>query len=152
MEISNRKAYHDYFFEATFIAGMVLQGTEIKSLRAGKASFNDSFCYFHHNELYVKNLHIAEYAQGTRYNHLPMQERKLLLHRKELKKLEAKTREKGYSIIPLKILLTEKGLFKMEIGLGKGKKNVRQARTHQRAGYGATDQKNLRRIMPIGLH
>ncbi len=122
MEISNRKAYHDYFFEATFIAGIVLQGTEIKSLRAGKASFNDSFCAFHQNELFVKNLHIAEYAQGTRYNHLPMQERKLLLNRKELKKLEAKTKEKGYSIIPLKIFLTDKGLFKMEIGLGKGKK------------------------------
>lgn len=122
MEISNRKAYHDYHFEDTYIAGLVLQGTEIKSLRAGKASFNDSFCYFHRNELFVKNLHIAEYAFGTHYNHQPMQERKLLLNRKELKKLEAKTKEKGYSIIPLKIFLTEKGLFKMEIGLGKGKK------------------------------
>jgi SsrA-binding protein len=122
MEISNRKAYHDYFFEATYIAGLVLQGTEIKSLRAGKASFNDSFCHFHRNELFVKNLHISEYAFGTHYNHQPMQERKLLLNRKELKKLEAKTKEKGYSIIPLKIFLTEKGLFKMEIGLGKGKK------------------------------
>jgi SsrA-binding protein len=122
MEISNRKAYHEYHFEATYIAGLVLQGTEIKSLRAGKASFNDSFCYFHRSELFVKNLHIAEYAFGTHYNHQPMQERKLLLNRKELKKLEAKTKEKGYSIIPLKIFLTEKGLFKMEIGLGKGKK------------------------------
>jgi SsrA-binding protein len=122
MEISNRKAHHDYFFEATYIAGLVLQGTEIKSLRAGKASFNDSFCHFHRNELFVKNLHISEYAFGTHYNHQPMQERKLLLNRKELKKLEAKTKEKGYSIIPLKIFLTEKGLFKMEIGLGKGKK------------------------------
>jgi SsrA-binding protein len=122
MEISNRKAYHDYFFEATYIAGLVLQGTEIKSLRAGKASFNDSFCHFHRNELFVKNLHISEYSFGTHYNHQPMQERKLLLNRKELKKLEAKTKEKGYSIIPLKIFLTEKGLFKMEIGLGKGKK------------------------------
>ena len=122
MELSNRKAYHEYFFEATFIAGMVLSGTEIKSLRAGKSSFNDSYCFFDKSELYVKSLHISEYSFGTYNNHEPMQERKLLLNKKELQKLEAKTKEKGYSIIPLKIFLTEKGLFKMEIGLGKGKK------------------------------
>ena len=101
---------------------MVLAGTEIKSLRAGKASFNDSYCFFDKSELYVKSLHISEYSFGTYNNHEPMQERKLLLNKKELQKLEAKTKEKGYSIIPLKIFLTEKGLFKMEIGLGKGKK------------------------------
>lgn len=101
---------------------MVLQGTEIKSLRAGKASFNDSYCYFHKGELYVKSLHISEYSYGTYNNHQPMQERKLLLNRKELRKLEAKSQEKGYSIIPLKIFLTPAGWFKMEIGLGKGKK------------------------------
>ncbi len=123
MEISNRKAYHDYFFEATYIAGLVLSGTEIKSLRAGKASFNDSYCNFHKGELFVKSLHISEYSFGTYSNHQPMQERKLLLHKKELQKLETKIKEKGYSIIPLKIFLTEKGLFKMEIGLGKGKKH-----------------------------
>ncbi len=122
LELSNRKAYHEYFFEATFIAGMVLAGTEIKSLRAGKASFNDSYCFFDKGELFVKSLHISEYSFGTYNNHEPMQERKLLLNKKELQKLEAKTKEKGYSIIPLKIFLTEKGLFKMEIGLGKGKK------------------------------
>lgn len=122
MEISNRKAYHDYYFEQTLIAGMVLQGTEIKSLRAGKASFNDSYCYFHKGELYVKSLHISEYSYGTYNNHQPMQERKLLLNRKELRKLESKSQEKGYSIIPLKIFLSPAGWFKMEIGLGKGKK------------------------------
>lgn len=122
MEISNRKAYHEYFFEAKYIAGLVLQGTEIKSLRSGKASFNDSYCYFHKGELFVKSLHISEYSFGTYNNHEPMQERKLLLNKRELRKLEAKTKEKGYSIIPLKIFLTEKGFFKMEIGLGKGKK------------------------------
>lgn len=122
LEISNRKAYHDYFFEAKYIAGLVLSGTEIKSLRAGKASFNDSYCFFDKGELYVKSLHISEYSFGTYNNHEPMQERKLLLNKRELQKLEAKTKEKGYSIIPLKIFLTEKGLFKMEIGLGKGKK------------------------------
>lgn len=122
MEISNRKAYHDYFFEAKYIAGIVLAGTEIKSLRHGKASFIDSYCYFHHGELFVKSLHISEYSYGTYNNHEPLQERKLLLTKRELRKLEAKTKEKGYSIIPLKIFLTDKGLFKMEIGLGKGKK------------------------------
>ena len=123
MEISNRKAYHDYFFEAKYIAGIALSGTEVKSLRNGKASFIDSYCYFHHGELFVKSLHISEYSYGTYNNHEPMQERKLLLTRKELSKLEAKTKEKGYSIIPLKIFLTEKGIFKLEIGLGKGKKS-----------------------------
>ena len=101
---------------------MVLSGTEIKSLRAGKASFNDSYCVFHDGELFVKSLHISEYAFGTYTNHEPMQERKLLLNKRELKKLEAKIKEKGYSIIPLKIFLTDKGWFKLEIGLGKGKK------------------------------
>jgi SsrA-binding protein len=122
MEISNRKAYHDYFFEAKYIAGLVLAGTEIKSLRNGKASFVDSYCYFHDGELFVKSLHISEYSYGTYNNHEPLQERKLLLTRRELRKLEAKTTEKGYSIIPLRIFLTDKGFFKMEIGLGKGKK------------------------------
>ena len=78
MEISNRKAYHDYFFEAKYIAGMVLRGTEVKSLRNGKASFMDSYCFFHEGELFVKSLHISEYNFGTYNNHEPVQERKLL--------------------------------------------------------------------------
>jgi len=122
LEISNRKAYHEYFFETTYVAGIVLSGTEIKSLRAGKASFNDSYCVFHKGELFVKSLHISEYAFGTYTNHEPMQERKLLLTKRELRKLESKIREKGYSIIPLKVFISEKGLAKLEIGLGKGKK------------------------------
>ncbi len=122
MELSNRKAYYEYFFEAKYIAGMVLTGTEIKSLRAGKASFNDSYCIFDKGELYVKSLHISEYAFGTINNHEPMQERKLLLQRRELKKLESKINDKGFTIIPLRIFISEKGFAKMEIGLGKGKK------------------------------
>lgn len=129
MELNNRKAYYEYFFEATYIAGMVLAGTEIKSLRAGKASFNDSYCFFNRGELYVKSLHISEYAFGTYTNHEPLQERKLLLTKRELRKLEAKTKEKGYSIIPLRIFLSEKGLAKMEIGLGKGKKTYDKRNT-----------------------
>ena len=122
MEISNKKAYYEYYIEDKYIAGLVLAGTEIKSLRAGKASFNDSYCIFDKGELFVKSLHISEYSFGTYTNHEPLQERKLLLNKRELKKLEGKIREKGYSIIPLRIFLSEKGFFKMEIGLGKGKK------------------------------
>ena len=122
MELINRKAQFEYFFEATYIAGIVLAGTEIKSIRSGKVSFNDSYCNFHDGELFVKNLHISEYAYGTYINHEPMQERKLLLTKRELRKLELKIKEKGYSIIPRKIFFSEKGLAKLEIGLGKGKK------------------------------
>jgi len=129
LELTNRKAHFEYFFEATYTAGMVLSGTEIKSLRAGKASFNDSYCYFHDGELFVKSLHISEYAFGTYTNHEPMQERKLLLNKKELKKLEGKIKEKGYSIIPLRLFLAESGYFKLEIGLGKGKKNYDKRNT-----------------------
>jgi len=123
VELNNKKAYYEYFFEDTFIAGIVLAGTEIKSLRTGKASFNDSYCAFFKGELFVRSLHISEYAFGTYTNHEPMQERKLLLNKKELKKLESKTKEKGYSIIPLRLFINDKGLAKLEIGLGKGKKH-----------------------------
>ncbi len=123
MELINRKADFEYFFEATYTAGIVLSGTEIKSLRAGKVSFNDSFCLFHQNELFVKNLHISEYSFGTYTNHQPLQERKLLLTKKELRKLATKIKEKGYSIIPIKIFFSEKGWAKIDIGLGKGKKH-----------------------------
>ena len=124
MEISNKAAYHEYSIEQKYIAGMVLSGTEVKSLRAGKASFNDAFCFFHKGELYIKSLHISEYKLGTIYNHLPTQERKLLLTKRELNKLETKTKEKGYTIVPLKIFFNEDGWAKIEIGLGKGKKSA----------------------------
>ena len=120
--ITNRSAYHDYFIEDKYVAGMVLTGTEVKSLRDGRASFNDAYCYFHKGELWIKNLHIAEYSHGTVNNHDPLRERKLLLQKRELRKLEAKMKEKGYTIVPLKIFFNEKGLAKLEIGLGKGKK------------------------------
>lgn len=122
MELRNRAAFHEYYFETTYIAGIVLVGTEVKAIRAGKVSFNDSYCQFHKGELFVKNMHISEYAFGTTQRHEPMQERKLLLQKKELKKLEAKIKEKGYTLVPLKIFFTDKNLVKVEIGLGKGKK------------------------------
>ncbi|MBC6489386.1 SsrA-binding protein SmpB [Flavihumibacter stibioxidans] len=122
VELKNRSAFHEYYFESTYIAGIVLVGTEVKAIRAGKVSFNDSYCQFHKGELFVKNMHISEYAFGTTQRHEPMQERKLLLHKKELKKLEAKIKEKGYTLVPLRIFFTDKNLVKIEIGLGKGKK------------------------------
>lgn len=121
-EIRNRSAYHDYFIEDKYDAGIVLAGTEVKSLREGRASFNDSYCFFHKGELWIKSLHITEYHHGSFNNHAPTQERKLLLHKKELRKLEGKIKEKGYSIVPLRIYFNEKNMAKMEIGLGKGKK------------------------------
>lgn len=122
MSIQNRSAYHDYIIEDKYDAGIVLAGTEVKSIREGKVSFVDSFCLFDKGELWLRNLHIAEYRFGTANNHMAVHDRKLLLTKRELKKLEAKTKEKGYSIIPLKIFFNEKSLAKVEIGLGKGKK------------------------------
>jgi SsrA-binding protein len=121
-EIRNRSAYHEYFIEEKYDAGMVLAGTEVKSIREGKLSFADSFCIFFKSELWVRNLHIAEYRFGTTNNHLAVHDRKLLLNRKELKKLENKLKDKGYTIIPLRVFFSEKGLVKMEIGLARGKK------------------------------
>lgn len=121
-EIRNRQAYYEYFIDDKFDAGMVLTGTEVKSLRAGKASFNDAYCYVNKGELYIKSLHIAEYSHGTMNNHDPLRERKLLLNKRELKKIESKIKEKGITVVPLRIFFSEKGLAKIEIGLGKGKK------------------------------
>ncbi len=121
-EIKNRSAYHEYFIEDKYDAGMVLVGTEIKSIREGKVSFADSFCTFYNGELWIKNMHIAEYRFGTTNNHLAVHDRKLLLNKRELRKLENKLKDKGYTIVPLRIFFNEKSLAKLEIGLGKGKK------------------------------
>ena len=118
-EIKNRSAYHHYFIDAKYEAGMVLLGTEVKSLREGKASFNDSYCQIHQGEMWVKSLHIAQYSHGTTNNHDPLRDRKLLLQKRELKKIETKLKEKGFTLIPLSIRFTDKGLAKMEIGLAK---------------------------------
>ena len=122
MEIKNRSAFHEYFFDNKYVAGIILTGTEVKSLRAGKASFNDSYCIIHKGEIWIKSLHIAEYSHGTVNNHDPVRDRKLLLQKREINKIEAKLKEKGYTLIPLLIFFNEKNLIKVEIGLGKGKK------------------------------
>lgn len=121
-EISNRSATFHYTIEQRFTAGMVLLGTEIKSMRQGKTSFNDSYCFLQQGELWIKSLHIAEYSFGTANNHNPIRDRKLLMTKKELRKLEAKTKEKGFTIIPLRIFLSESGYAKLEIALARGKK------------------------------
>jgi SsrA-binding protein len=121
-EIRNRSVYHEFFIEEKYDAGMVLTGTEVKSIREGKVSFADSFCMLFKSELWVRNLHIAEYRFGTTNNHIAVHDRKLLLNRNELRKLENKLKDKGYTIVPLRIFLSEKGLIKMEIGLARGKK------------------------------
>ncbi len=122
MEIKNRSAYFEYYIDDKYVAGIALLGTEVKSLRTGRASFNDSYCLFQKGELWIKSLHIAEYSHGTVNNHDPVRDRKLLLTKRELKKLDAKIKEKGYTIIPLRIFFTDKNLAKLEIGLAKGKK------------------------------
>ncbi len=122
MEIKNRSAYFEYYIDDTYDAGMVLTGTEVKALRSGKASFNDSYCLMDHGEIWVKSLYIAEYDYGTYANHIPTRDRKLLLKKKELKKLENRLKDKGYTVIPLKIYFSEKGFAKIKIGLAKGKK------------------------------
>jgi SsrA-binding protein len=121
-EIKNRSAYHEYFIDNKYVAGIALTGTEVKSLRDGKASFNDSYCIIHKGEVWLKNLHIAEYSHGTVNNHEPLRDRKLLLQKREIRKIESKLKEKGYTLVPLRIFFNEKNLIKVEIGLGKGKK------------------------------
>ncbi|HWJ90062.1 MAG TPA: SsrA-binding protein SmpB, partial [Flavisolibacter sp.] len=122
MEIRNRQAFFEYHIDDKYVAGLVLTGTEVKSLRKGKANFNDSYCLFQKGELWIRSFHISEYSHGTVNNHDPIRERKLLLNRRELKKLQAKMKEKGYTIVPLRLFFNEKNLAKIEIGLAKGKK------------------------------
>lgn len=120
--MNNRQAYYNYHIEDKYVAGIVLLGTEVKSIRDGKVSFNDAFCLFDDVELWVRGLYIAEYSHGTANNHIAVHDRKLLLQKRELKKIQAKLKEKGYTVIPLRVFLTDKNLVKVEIGLGKGKK------------------------------
>lgn len=122
INIENRRARFDYQFLDMFVAGLVLRGTEIKSIREGKAGLSDSYCYFRNDELYVKNLHISEYTEASFKQHEPLRERKLLLSRQELNKLLKKIKDQGLTIIPVRLFITEKGFAKLEIALAKGKK------------------------------
>ncbi len=122
VNIENRRAKFDYQFLEQLTAGLVLRGTEIKSIREGKAGLSDSYCYFKNDELFVKNLHITEYSEASFYNHEPLRERKLLLSRQELNKLSKKIKDQGLTIIPVRLYITDKGFAKLTIALAKGKK------------------------------
>lgn len=122
ISIKNKKASFEYEFLETFTAGIQLTGTEIKSIRAGKASIVEGYCFMKNGELFIKNMYIAEYEQGTYNNHEPKRDRKLLLNRSELDKLEKKKKDVGLTIVPLKVFINKKGFAKMDIALAKGKK------------------------------
>ena len=123
INIRNKKASFEYEFLEKFIAGIQLAGTEIKSIRMGKANLVDAYCFFRNNELWIQGMHIAEYGWGSCNNHDPKRERKLLLSRKELNKLERKSKDKGLTIIALRMFINERGFAKIEIALAKGKKS-----------------------------
>jgi len=132
INIKNKKAYHDYEIIEKFVAGLQLQGTEIKSIRMGKVSLAESYCIFENNELFVRGMQIADYAWASFNNHLPGRDRKLLLNRQELKKLHRKVRESGLTIISLRLFLSESGYAKLEIGLARGKKEYDKRETIKR--------------------
>ncbi len=117
----NRKAFHDFYIEETYEAGIALTGTEVKSIRSGKVNLKDSYVRVENGELFVYNMHISPYEQGNRFNHDPLRVRKLLMHRREISKLIGLTREKGYTLIPVK-LYASKGFIKMGLALARGKK------------------------------
>ena len=130
--IKNKKAYHDFEFLDKFFAGIKLTGTEIKSIRTGKANLVDSYCVFRDGELYIKGMHISEYWWGNLNNHDPLRERKLLLTARELKKIDRKVKETGLTIIVIKVFINERGLAKAEIAISKGKKEYDKRQTLKR--------------------
>lgn len=122
IQIKNKRATFDYELLETFVAGIVLTGTEIKSIRLGKASLVDTYCVINRGEVWVKNMYIAEYFYGTYNNHVARRERKLLLNKKEIRKIESAAKNSGFTIIPTRMFLNERGLVKVVIAIGKGKK------------------------------
>lgn len=123
IEIKNRKARFDYEIEETWVAGVVLRGTEIKSLRSGKASLVDCYCYEYGGELFIRGVNISEYSWGTYNNHEPKRDRKLLLQKRELNKIFRAMQDKGNTVVGLKLFINDRGLAKMLIGLGRGRKS-----------------------------
>ena len=118
----NKKARHDYFIDETYEAGIALKGTEVKSVRAGKVSIKESYAEVKNEEVFIQNMHIAVYEAGNQFNHDPKRPRKLLMRKPEIRRLIGKTKEKGYTLIPLKLYFNERGRAKLEIGLARGKK------------------------------
>jgi len=129
INIKNKKAHFEYHILDTYVAGIRLLGTEIKSIREGKANINDAFCTFFDDGLYIRNMHIAEYSHGSFYNHEARRDRQLLLTKKELKKLQTKSEERGFTIVPLRIFISQRGFAKLEIALAQGKKEFDKRET-----------------------
>lgn len=123
INIKNRRAAFDYEIRDTFTAGIVLTGTEIKSIRLGKAGLTDTFCFVNNGEVWVKNMYIAEYEFGSYNNHAARRDRKLLLNRKEIGTLQKYSQQSGFTIVPLRVFINDRGLAKMVIGIGRGKKS-----------------------------
>jgi SsrA-binding protein len=130
--IKNKKASHDHEFLEKFIAGIKLTGTEIKSIRLGKATISDTYCLFENGEMYLRGMHISEYWWGNLNNHDPIRDRKLLLNKKELRKIERKVKETGLTIIVIKVFINDRGLAKAEIAISKGKKEYDKRETLKR--------------------
>jgi len=128
----NRKASHDYYFVDELETGIVLKGTEIKSIRSGRLNFKDSYAHLENDEVWLYNLHISQYEQGSIYNHDPERKRKLLLHREEIKKLTRKVEEKGFTLIPKEIYINEKGLVKVKLAVARGKRQYDKRETIQK--------------------
>ena len=122
INIVNRKATHEFTLMENFTAGIILTGTEIKSIRLGKVNMSDAFCFFRDNELFVQNMHISEYGNASFYKHDPKRARKLLLKKQELKKLRNKVKEKGFTVAPVRLFLSDTGYAKLDVALAKGKK------------------------------
>jgi SsrA-binding protein len=132
MVIKNKKASHDYEFLEKYIAGIKLLGTEIKSIRLGKATLADSYCFFSDGELYLRGMHISEYWWGNINNHDPLRDRKLLLTKREIKKIDRKVKESGLTIVVMKVFINDRGLAKAEIAISKGKKEYDKRETLKR--------------------
>lgn len=143
INIKNRRATFDYAIGDTFTAGLVLTGTEIKSIRQGKASLADTFCYVNNGEVWVKNMYIAEYFYGTYNNHAARRDRKLLLNKKEIAKLEKTGKESGFTIVPLRLFINDRGLAKLVIGVARGKKEYDKRQSIKER----EDKRTMARIM-----
>ncbi|GIV67792.1 MAG: SsrA-binding protein [Caldilinea sp.] len=140
---TNRKARHEYFIEKTYEAGIVLTGTEIKSVRAGRVSLQEGFVLIKNGEAWLINVHIAQYEQGNRFNHEERRDRKLLLKRREIQELYGAATRRGYTIVPLRIYINERGLAKVEIGLARGKQLHDKRETIAKR----ESERNLRRVL-----
>lgn len=143
VNIKNKRATFDYAIGDTFTAGIVLTGTEIKSIRLGKASLADTFCYVANGEVWIKNMYIAEYFYGTYNNHATRRDRKLLLNKKEINKIEKNGKESGFTIVPLRLFINDRGLAKIVIGIGRGKKEYDKRQSIKER----EDKRSMARIM-----